>query len=409
MGEIQRIGAEDITVAGSGNDVELSLDLYESPVDFGDAEQVAFDAKDIGIALDRLAPLVPAAADAAAQYGQAIVRFPEGAGWHDLMGRKTPGWEEWKQLGILKDGKFQPQAAIKQAKLQPAAVANIAMQGAAMAVGMAYMAEISSQLEGIEEGIAAVQEEIRLERESKVKAAYGMLREYAATYEERAGNPEKRQAVLVAVEGIKLEARSAWEFQLACMDALGTKLSSAKAMSDEKVKDCGQDFLLRERSASAVYKVLLAAEQVGMQYEGDFSSKRIARERAEASAWLEDYSTRRSFVQAALSSRVEAMKGGMVAIPERREDDYEPQNLFLDAMHEVAVMAPMLTPLALRKEAVRKLEMDKKDLDGLAESENPLCGDAEQSDTQLAMQDFVYNKANALVIDGDSIRFIEDE
>ena len=57
------------------------------------------------------------AADTAAQWDHTIVRFPEGAGWNDLLNRKTPGWEEWKQLGILKDGKFRPQAAIKQAKL----------------------------------------------------------------------------------------------------------------------------------------------------------------------------------------------------------------------------------------------------------------------------------------------------
>ena len=73
-----------------------------------------------------LIPMAAKAADAAAQWDHAIVRFPEGAGWNDLLNRKTPGWEEWKQLGVLKDGKFQPQAAIRQAKLQPVAVANLA-------------------------------------------------------------------------------------------------------------------------------------------------------------------------------------------------------------------------------------------------------------------------------------------
>lgn len=73
-------------------------------------------------------------------------------------------------MSILKDNKFQSQAAIKQAKLQPAAVGNLALQGAAMVVGQMYMVEINKQLEDVAGGIAAIQEEMRLERESKIEA-----------------------------------------------------------------------------------------------------------------------------------------------------------------------------------------------------------------------------------------------
>ena len=64
------------------------------------------------------------AADAAAQWDHAIVRFPEAQDGMICSTERLPGWEEWKQLGVLKDGKFQPQAAIRQAKLQPVAVAT---------------------------------------------------------------------------------------------------------------------------------------------------------------------------------------------------------------------------------------------------------------------------------------------
>ncbi len=86
---------------------------------------------------DALIPVATAGADAAAQYGMAIVKFPEGVTWGDLCVRKSDGWN---LLSSFKDGKFNDMAGIKQAALQPTAVANLAMQGAAVAVGAAYMA-----------------------------------------------------------------------------------------------------------------------------------------------------------------------------------------------------------------------------------------------------------------------------
>lgn len=160
-------------------------------------EHVTFDSGSIGDGahVDALIPLAANAANAATQWNQAIVRFPKGMGWNDLLNRKTPGWEEWKQLGILKEGKFKPQAAIKQANLQPAAVANLALQGAAIVVGQVYMTEINKQLEGMQSGISALQEEMRFERDSKLEASFELLREYLTNYAQISDNPEKKQAV----------------------------------------------------------------------------------------------------------------------------------------------------------------------------------------------------------------------
>lgn len=53
-------------------------------------------------------PAAGAVVDAAGQFEHAIVRFPKGAKWADLIDRKTPGWEGFKQLGILKGGSISP-------------------------------------------------------------------------------------------------------------------------------------------------------------------------------------------------------------------------------------------------------------------------------------------------------------
>lgn len=86
-------------------------------------------------------PVATAGIDAAAQYGMAVVKLPEGGvTWGDLCVRKSDGWN---LLSSFKDDKFNDMAGIKQAALQPAAIANLAMRGAAIAVGAAYMAQIS--------------------------------------------------------------------------------------------------------------------------------------------------------------------------------------------------------------------------------------------------------------------------
>ena len=107
----------DIIIPTENTEIVPTID--NDGVDLALYDHVKLDAKAIGGAAfaDALIPMAAKSADAMTQWDHSIVRFPKGAGWNDLLNRKTPGWEEWKQLGILKDGKFQPQAAIRQAKL----------------------------------------------------------------------------------------------------------------------------------------------------------------------------------------------------------------------------------------------------------------------------------------------------
>lgn len=228
--------AKNAIVPTEGNEIVPTLDNED--VDLALYDHVTLDVRAIGgeAYADALIPMAAKATDAAAQWDHAIVRFPEGAGWNDLLNRKTPGWEEWKQLGVLKDGRFQPHAAIRQAKLQPVPVANLALQGAAIVVGQAYMAEISKQLEGIESGIAAIQQEMRLEREADIEARFEKLLEYLSQYDEISTNPEKRQAVHNAIEGICVETLKAWKFQVKAMREFGTRMERSRRLKDDEVR-----------------------------------------------------------------------------------------------------------------------------------------------------------------------------
>lgn len=390
-------------------ETEIVPTLDSGEVDLALYDHVTLDVRAIGgeAYADTLIPMAAKAADAVAQWDHAIVRFPEGAGWNDLLNRKTPGWEEWKQLGVLKDGKFQPQAAIRQAKLQPVAVANLALQGAAIVVGQAYLAEISKQLEGIESGIAAIQQEMRLEREADIEARFEKLLEYLSQYDEISTNPEKKQAIHNAIEGICVETLKAWKFQVKAMREFGTRMERSRRMKDDEVRARLHEFQGKERDAQAAFRLFLAAEQASMQYDGDFSAARIAREREKVERCLDDYAEVRDKAQGLLTERIKGVRGGLLAVPDAENDGYEPQNPVFDAAHFVARNAPRITPLAMRKEAQRRAAIKRSRYRRAAGVDDPIALIGEERESELARMNFIYNEADAMLIDGDGVHFLK--
>lgn len=125
-------------------------------------------------------PVASNAAQAAGEYGMAIVRFPEGVGWADLCNRHSGVEDGWKLLSNIKDGEFNELAAIRQAGLTPVGVANIALWVGAAAVGMAYMNQINSQLKALQEGVGEISRTLDLERQAKLKTAFDSLADLAA-------------------------------------------------------------------------------------------------------------------------------------------------------------------------------------------------------------------------------------
>lgn len=405
--ELEVIGEDKTIIPVEGAEIAPTLDSED--VDLALYNHITLDVKAIdgGAYADALIPMAAQAAGAAAQWNHAIVRFPEGAGWNDLLNRKTPGWEEWKQLGVLKDGKFQPQAAIRQAKFQPVAVANLALQGAAIVVGQAYMAEISKQLEGIESGIAAIQQEMRIEREADIEARFEKLLEYLSQYDEVFTNPEKRQAVHNAIEGICVEALKAWKFQVKAMREFGVRTERSRRMKDDEVRATLHEFQSKERGAQAAFRLLLAAEQASMQYDGDFSAARIAREREKVGRCLDDYAEVRDKAQGLLTERIKSVRGDLLAVPEAKDDDYKPQNLVFDAVHFVAHNAPRVTPFALRKEAQRRAAIKRSHYRRAAGVDDPVALIGEEREEELTRMNFIYNEADAMFIDRDGIHFLK--
>lgn len=396
--EIVPSESAEIVYSNDADDVDLSL-----------YRVVEIDPESVGGRdfFDALIPLAGNVAEAAAQYDHAIVKFPEGIGWNDLLNRKTPGWEQFKQCGGFgKNGKFNPQAAIRQVKVSPAAVANIALQAAAVAVGQAYMTEISERLNGIEEGVSKIQREMKRERDSKIEASFLMLKDYIEHYAEYSELPEKNQAVQNALEGIKRDALAAWSFQIQSLNDLGSQVRKAGKLDSAGARNFLSVLESCDNSAAAVYTVLLMENQAELQYSGAFGPDKLRDAERRAIAYFEEYDKARSDVQEALRRKIGALKGKPFVTPKLENDGYEAKNPVLGAIHNAGRNAGRFLPPTMRAEAKRALSAQKRGLSAAAATVGPLAELTEKRRAELKRQNEIFNEATAIVIDEEKIRLL---
>lgn len=378
----------------------LKIRSYETRTFNGDAVKATHFT-------DAMIPAAGAVIDAATQYGQAIVKFPDGKGWADLLNRVTPGDEGWKTLTTMKNKKFDTQAMIRQAKLQPVAVANLALQGAAIVVGQVYMAEINKQLDALTSGIANIQEEMRLERESNIEAAMATLKEYADDYMLIAVDAERRQAVKNHIELIRREALEAWIFQVKHMDALQKVIAKAKNPKEKQLKELVSKFNQRERAARDAFLLLMAVDQTRMQYHQDFDVETVSKEKEVLQDRLAEYSQVRDISQAQLLINIKNLKTRPIAIPEADAKEKGSRNPLQALVDVVAEQAPRVFPPAMIDEAKRQNEETKKRFRAAASRSNPLKIVADQQVESLDTIGFIYNEADTLLIDDDGVHFLK--
>lgn len=352
---------------------------------------------------DSLIPLAAAGADAAAQCSMAVVKFPEGVGWADLCVRKSDGWN---LLSNFKDGKLNDLAAIKQAGLQPTAAANLAMQGAAVAVGAAYMAQISDQLKGIENGIEDIKRELQLERDARLLSSFDMLQRYTLRFDEYMASPEKKQAALIGIEQSLRDAKTMWRFQLDSMRDLGAEVASSRKLKEDEIRMHTDALREMEARASAAFQLCAAVEQLSMRYDEDFSAKRIDAGRAELARLQDEYEQVRGAVRAALLKKALTVGGAPLALADAAENDYNGTNLLAGAVHAAGATAAKVNPVRMRQKARENIDAKRALLaDGIS-GDSPVRIAVQLQLDALEEIDFIYNQAESMVLRGDEVLFI---
>lgn len=364
-------------------------------------------ASNLGGFIDELVPVAVAGADAIHQHDMAVVKFPEGVGWGDLCKFKQGENEGWNLLSNFKDGKFNDMAAIKQAGLQPTAVANLAMQGAAVAVGAAYMAQISNQLEGIESGIEDIKRELQQERDARLLSSFAMLQRYAQRFDEYSSNPEKKQAALVGIEQSLREASEIWHFQIESMKHLSVEIAASKRMKQSQVIEYSDQLREMEARSAAAFQLCSAVSQLSMRYDDDFSTSRILAERNDLQKLAEEYGAVRGAAYGALSKKAMRVGGAPLALADAAENKYDGSNPVLGLAHGAGSNLARVNPVRMRKAGKDNLSTKRNSLVNEITADSPMREVSKQQLENLDELDFMYNQADAIAFEGDNVVFLE--
>lgn len=352
-------------------------------------------------AADSLIPLAANVTQAAQQYGMAVVKFPEGVGWGDLCVRRSDGLNLLSSFG--NDGKFNDMAAIKQAGLQPIAAANLALQGAAIVVGMAYMNQINNRLDRLESTVRDIQRNMELQRQAELKAAYDSLVRLTFKFNEYAANPEKRQAAQLVIERAIFEADKAWNFHIARIKDFSHEVAVAKRLSAKQIESKSRRLNSLENRAAAAFRIHNAARQIGMRLDGDYSEENIEKERQLSAKMAEDFSSCRTDARGDLIEKTTKVKGKPLAIAPLVEDEERFSNIILRKLQESEEIVNQLNPIRMREKAKSDFAEKRARLQDSVSTKDVVAKVAAENDEELEKLRFAFNEADALVIKQDSV------
>lgn len=358
-----------------------------------------------GAAVDSLIPLAANAGQAAQEYGMAIVKFPEGAGWADLCVRKSDGWDLLSSFDG--DGKFNAMAAIKRAGLTPVGAANLALQAGAAVVGMAYLNQVNKQLTTLQEGVGEVLKEMAFERDAALKTAFDDLRMLAERQHDYLATPEKRAQALQIADRARHDANEAWNYQLSAIRDWGGRLAKDKKVTDEKaIREKIAELAPLEARAAYAYKLIAMSERISMGIESNYTAERIEGARKLAKRLEEEYEAAIGPIETDLLDRISKIGGLPLLVADAEDDGYEPQNPVFDVAHEISRQANRLNPFRMAKAAEDDLSSRKTAVQGQMFLANEVARAEDGYARQLDDLDFAFNEADALLIGDGQVRAI---
>lgn len=351
---------------------------------------------------DAFMPFVANAAQAVQEYGMAVVKFPGGVGWADLCVRNDDGL---KLLANLKDGKFNRMAGLEQAKLQPVAAVNLILQGAAIVVGLAYMKQISDKLDDLQSGIEEIQRDMQRERDAEIEAAYGALMRLVLKYEEYVASAEKRQAAQGIIENTLFQADKAWRYQLKCMRDLSEEIGRKSKLSEKEIIENSNRLAVMEDNAAIAFELYIAAQQVGMRLDNNYSEQYIAKDRQLAEKMVDEFSDVRGVAYSSLSKKISKVGGMPLVLADSEDDSYEGDNVVFAVLHDAGQAMNRINPVRMRDKAKADVSKKREKLREAIVIEDVVGEIARRNEAQLEDLRFAFNEADTVVVKPDGIVF----
>lgn len=165
-----------------------------------------------------------------------------------------------------------------------------------------------------------------------------------------------------------------------------------------------------ESSSESIFQLILLRERISMQYDDDFSEKRIKKMRDRMAMCVDDFDAVDDSACKALNNKIDQLSSFPLAIPDELEDDeYSPDNKIDGFTHGAKRFAQRLKSQSWRQAARQQLEQKKDELHIAASIENQVGKIADKQEKELDDIDFIFNQANALLIEKNHIRWIRKD
>lgn len=353
-----------------------------------------------------LVPTATASAQTVEMSALAVVRFPAGVGWADLFNRQSGVLDGWKSLGSKgTNGKFNKLGAVRKAGIQPTAVVNLALQGAALVVGQAYMTQINSRLEGIEQGIEELQRSMERADAAELKASYDALERLALLYEESTSTSEGLTVALQTVEDATRVAQEACSREGALMADIARSMRSKKSCKAKDLEIAIAKLNQAESRAATAFQLLATSRLAAMGLDRDYRKGRIDKELFIAEKAAGELAAARADAREAILSRISELKGMPLAVadPLDAREGAEGIGAVLDNMRRTA---SRVAPTRTREAAKENLAQERKRLRDATSTPSKVRELAQANASELDALSFAFNVADVLVIEGDEIRAV---
>lgn len=384
-------------------------------------EEDSFDAIDLLTSADAVIPEAATIADAVSQYGYALVRFPEGKSFKDLMPRKTPGYEGWSHFATYdkNGGVAGGNAAIKQAGLQKPAIANLAMQSAAFALGLAYMARIDNKMGDIYKSIRSIQDYLEGDYIASLEGDADSLLDYAQNYDIYAGDESQCASIGNVTEGILRDLNKCWRKELSRMGVLHSDMRlRTKSVTNTEAEEYLMRYADINKRASLILELSFLARQVRLRYNGDMSSRRIDLDKTAIARMRNRYLDSRECVLEEFREMADTLRipigdaltkgtsDGVETVKSAFRSSSRPHSAI--ALGLLAVAGIAVTTIRVSDELQNGAELQKRKLlKVISTTEDDVEKLADSFEVQFERIDFEHNKANALLIDRHGMRPVE--
>lgn len=266
------------------------------------------------------------------------------------------------------------------------------------------MTQINDRLEGISEGVAEIQRAMERSRESRLKARFDALERVALMFDECGADPDKRTVALQAIEDATTEAQEACHYEADVMRGIASKAARGR-MSRTDVENTIASLRRSEAQAVTAFQLLVAAREVGMRLECDYTGSRIEKELSMIEKASKELTGARGVARERVERRISSLKGAPLALADPVEANEGAQGAAA-ALDAVRRQASRINPMRAREAARENLATEKADLRDAMGSENAVRLLAERIESELEALRFAFNEADEIIIDGDAIRAV---